>query len=55
MTKSRDVLPADGKVKQFNASPRTNHLLVIGIDEYEHCGKLNNAVTDANQFVELLN
>jgi len=31
-----------------------NHLLVIAIDEYVHCPKLNNCVKDATDFVEVL-
>ena len=31
-----------------------NHLLVIGIDEYQHCPKLFNAVKDAKDFVEVM-
>ncbi|MFK7947472.1 MAG: caspase domain-containing protein, partial [Saprospiraceae bacterium] len=33
---------------------RTNHLLVIGIDEYVQCPKLNNAVKDAKDLIALL-
>jgi uncharacterized caspase-like protein len=33
---------------------RTNWLLVIGIDDYEHCGNLNNAVRDAKALSDLL-
>lgn len=32
----------------------TNHLLVIGIDKYQYCTPLNNAVKDATDFVEVL-
>lgn len=31
-----------------------NHLLVIAIDEYAHCPKLNNCVKDAREFIEVL-
>lgn len=31
-----------------------NHLLLIGIDQYQHVGKLNNAVRDAQAFGQLL-
>ncbi|MCB9267829.1 MAG: caspase family protein [Lewinellaceae bacterium] len=31
-----------------------NHLLVIAIDEYAHCPKLNNCVKDASEFIEVL-
>ena len=31
-----------------------NHLFVIGIDTYEHCGQLSNAVRDAESFRDLL-
>ena len=33
---------------------RKNHLLAIGIDQYEYVGKLSNAVQDAKAFVEVL-
>ena len=31
-----------------------NYLLVIAIDEYVHCPKLNNCVKDAREFIEVL-
>ena len=31
-----------------------NYLLAIGIDAYEHCSPLENAVLDAKAFVEVL-
>ena len=33
---------------------RTNHLLGIAINDYEHCPKLNNAVKDVCDFIELM-
>lgn len=33
---------------------RTNHLLVIGIDDYVQCPKLNNAVKDAKDLISVL-
>jgi len=32
----------------------TNHVLVIGIDEYVHCPKLYNCVKDAKDFIDVL-
>ncbi len=37
--------------KQVN---RTNHLLGIAINDYEHCPKLNNAVKDVEDFIDLM-
>ena len=37
-----------------NIKRGNNYLLVIGIDNYVHCPKLNNAVNDAEGFVKLL-
>ncbi len=34
--------------------PRRNHLLVIGVDEYEHFRPLNNAVNDAKKVKQIL-
>ena len=31
-----------------------NHLLIIGIDDYNHCAKLSNAVSDAKNFAQLM-
>lgn len=31
-----------------------NHILVISIDDYQYCGKLNNAVGDAESFITTL-
>lgn len=43
---------ANEKNPPFKA--RKNHLLVIGIDEYQHCGQLNNAVKDAKALIQVL-
>ncbi|MDX1478239.1 MAG: caspase family protein [Saprospiraceae bacterium] len=32
----------------------TTHVLAIGIDQYQHCARLTNAVSDARSFVEVL-
>ena len=37
-----------------NAPQCKNHLLVIAIDEYAHCPKLNNCVKDAREFIDVL-
>jgi formylglycine-generating enzyme required for sulfatase activity len=39
---------------QSPVPPGRNHLLLIGIDRYQHVGKLNNAVRDAQAFGQLL-
>ena len=39
---------------QSTAQPGRNHLLLIGIDRYQHVGQLNNAVRDAQAFGRLL-
>lgn len=31
-----------------------SHLLAIGINKYQHCGQLTNAVSDAQEFVQLM-
>ncbi|MDX2068375.1 MAG: SUMF1/EgtB/PvdO family nonheme iron enzyme [Haliscomenobacter sp.] len=37
------------------ASPRgTNYLLAIAINDYQYCSKLNNAVRDAEAFIDLM-
>lgn len=41
-------------VRDNPISQGKNYLLTIGIDEYEHCAKLNNAVGDARDLVRLL-
>ncbi|MDX2246044.1 MAG: SUMF1/EgtB/PvdO family nonheme iron enzyme [Bacteroidia bacterium] len=44
----------EGKNEQSPAVSRRNHLLVIGIDEYVHVGRLANAVGDAKAFAQVL-
>lgn len=45
-----------GRDKNFKAIPKkgVNHLLLIGIDAYQHWQKLSNAVKDAKDFKEVL-
>ena len=50
----RGKLLKDISEMDFTEKDPVNHLLVIGIDQYEHCGKLNNAVSDAQEFVKIL-
>ena len=38
----------------YDPKKAVNYILAIGIDEYEHWEKLNNAVKDANDFVAVL-
>ncbi|MEM9984305.1 MAG: caspase family protein, partial [Bacteroidota bacterium] len=40
--------------KDGSPVPRTNHLLVIGIDDYQHHRPLNNARRDAETFRDLM-
>ncbi|MEZ4828202.1 MAG: SUMF1/EgtB/PvdO family nonheme iron enzyme [Bacteroidia bacterium] len=42
------------KEGENTATPRRNHLLVIGIDEYAHLKPLNNAVLDAKEVARVL-
>lgn len=50
----RDLVRKD-RQSSPSAPPRgTNYLLAIAINEYLHCSKLNNAVRDAEAFIELL-
>ena len=49
MSKSRSLVQ-----NEKHTPPPINHLLVIGIDEYEHLPNLFNAVRDAKAFVEVL-
>ncbi|MEM8899400.1 MAG: SUMF1/EgtB/PvdO family nonheme iron enzyme [Bacteroidota bacterium] len=51
--KKRDII--EGIPAKFKPSQkRTNHLLGIGIDEYLHVSKLNNAVRDVEAFAQLM-
>ncbi|MDL5048559.1 caspase family protein [Oscillatoria amoena NRMC-F 0135] len=43
---------ADGEV--YNPALARNHLLVVGINNYQHWPRLNNAVKDANDIVSVL-
>jgi uncharacterized caspase-like protein len=49
-SRSLDLNPRDPEERL----PGRNHLLVIGIDDYDHWSKLNNAVRDAKAFRDLL-
>ena len=44
----------DPRESTQEATERTNYLLAIGIDDYEHVGKLSNAVRDAQQVIHTL-
>ena len=48
------LLEGDGAQGQATAPNGVNHLLVIAIDEYAHCPKLNNCVKDAKELIEVL-
>ena len=43
-----------GNLEKWQRIPGKSYLLAIGIDEYQHCGKLVNAVSDAKAFSELM-
>ncbi|AEE54576.1 SUMF1/EgtB/PvdO family nonheme iron enzyme [Haliscomenobacter hydrossis] len=50
----RDLVRKDRQSSNA-ASPRgTNYLLAIAINDYQHCSKLNNAVLDADAFIEVM-
>ena len=42
----------DESVKAFD--PRKNHLFIVGIDKYEHATNLENCVSDAEAFIDVL-
>ena len=48
------LLEWDGTQGQATAPNGVNHLLVIAIDDYVHCPKLNNCVRDGNDLAKLL-
>ncbi|MDX2072556.1 MAG: SUMF1/EgtB/PvdO family nonheme iron enzyme [Haliscomenobacter sp.] len=50
----RDLVRKDRQSSPASSPRGTNYLLAIAIDEYLHCSKLNNAVRDAEAFIELL-
>ena len=50
---TRDII--EGIPEHFRPSlKRTNHLFCIGINDYEHVSKLNNAVKDVEDFAALM-
>jgi formylglycine-generating enzyme required for sulfatase activity len=49
-TRAFDKLSSD----QFTLPPGTNHLFVVGINAYQHVGKLTNARGDAEALVQML-
>lgn len=54
--KTRDLAPGSFKARDSDSTGPTgiNHLLVIAIDEYEHCPVLSNCLPDAQGFIEVL-
>lgn len=54
--KTRDLAPGSFKHSESDSAGPTgnNHLLVIAIDEYEHCPVLSNCLKDAHGFIEVL-
>lgn len=55
MAKKKAIIKRPERIEK-NLNLKTNHLLVIGIDDYADKGipNLNNAVRDAQRFVEIL-
>ncbi len=55
MAKKNKALSSKYKKNQSHKQLRTNHLLIIGVDEYSNgIAPLNNAVKDAKSFLDLL-
>ena len=50
----RDLVRKDRQSSNASSPRGTNYLLAIAINDYLHCSKLNNAVRDAEAFIELL-
>ena len=50
----RDLVRKDRQSSPISSPKGTNYLLAIAINEYLHCSKLNNAVLDAEAFIELM-
>ncbi len=50
----RDLVRKDRQRSPASSPRGTNYLLAIAINDYQHCTKLNNAVLDAEAFIELL-
>ncbi len=44
----------EGKLEKWTAASGRSYILAIGIDAYQHCGQLVNAVSDAQAFVNLM-
>ena len=54
MPENKDLLLEEGAQQPFTPPNGKTHLLVIAIDEYAHCPRLNNCVKDAKEFIEIL-
>ncbi len=54
MPENKDLLLEEGSQQPFTPPNGKTHLLVIAIDEYAHCPRLNNCVKDAKEFIEIL-
>ena len=50
----RDLVRRDRPPQPATSPKGINYLLAIAINDYQHCTKLNNAVLDAEAFVDLL-
>lgn len=52
--KNRDRMDNLDRISERAFQRGKNHLLLIGIDEYQYVGRLNNAVRDAQAFEQVL-
>jgi formylglycine-generating enzyme len=50
----RPLVPKDRQSSPTSPPQGSNYLLAIAINDYLHCSKLNNAVRDAEAFIELM-
>lgn len=50
----RDIVRRDNSTQNASSPQGVNYLLAIAINDYLHCTKLNNAVHDAEAFIEVM-
>ena len=50
----RDLVRKDRQTSNTSTPQGKNYLLAIAINDYQHCTKLNNAVSDVEAFIEVL-
>ncbi|MFM8362062.1 MAG: caspase family protein, partial [Haliscomenobacter sp.] len=54
MPENKDILREEGTPQPSPPLSGNTHLLVIAIDDYAHCPRLNNCVKDAKEFIHIL-